>query len=513
MSEERILLNGWVHATLGVLGEYINGKAFNDNDWSKEGRPIIRIQDLTGTGKAPNYYDGEIEEKYMVRPGDLLIAWSATLGAYIWHGPEACLNQHIFKVTSYIDKMFHYYLVQSIVDELYRNAHGSGMVHVTRGKFESIAVQLPPLPEQQRIVAAIEEQFTRLDAAVDALQHTKARLKRSRASILKAAVKGKLTEAWRAEHTVDETASELLERILIERRAKWEADLRAKGKDPAKVKYVEPAEPNVEGLPDLPEEWCWATAEQIGDVGTGATPLRSRSDYYENGTIPWITSGALNSDIITYAEEFITEKALEETNVKVFPTGTLLVAMYGEGKTRGKVSELKINATTNQACAAIAFRPISALCQPYIKIFMQSNYIEIRRLAVGGAQPNLNLEIVKQTLIPLPPLSEQQQIVAEVEERLSVIAQAETAVEVSLKRAERTRQSILQMAFAGRLVPQDTDDEPASVLLERIREEREKAKDGGRANKRRVGNRDVSEPERVDVEGMEQVALWGSMNG
>ena len=86
---------GWAETTLGMLGEYINGYAFKDELWSKTGRPIIRIQDLTGTRNTPNYFDGEIDEKYLVRRGDFLIAWSATLGAFIWHGSEAWLNQHI----------------------------------------------------------------------------------------------------------------------------------------------------------------------------------------------------------------------------------------------------------------------------------------------------------------------------------------------------------------------------------------------------------------------------------
>jgi len=216
--------------------------------------------------------------------------------------------------------------------------------------------------------------------------------------------------------------------------------------------------------------------EQLADVGTGATPLRSRSEYYLDGKIPWVTSGALNAEVITSAEEFITEKALAETNVKIFPREALLLAMYGEGKTRGKVSELKIDAATNQACAAIVFRPQSKMCQQYVKYFLLSNYYNIRQLSVGGVQPNLNLSIVKETFVPLPPISEQEKIVDEVGWRLSFISNLETIIEANLKRAERLRQSILKEAFAGRLLLQDPNDEPASLLLEHIREERDKRK-------------------------------------
>ncbi len=390
-----------------------------------------------------------------------------------------------FRLEEIVPEYLRYYLtLYSVRDYLAANASGVGgsLMRINTHTLEDYPFPLAPLLEQQRIVSTLEEQFTRLDAAIASLQQDKTRLKQARASVLKAAVEGTLTEIWRAAHPDIEPAEELLEHILIERRDRWEADqlakMQAKGITPKddkwKERYEEPIPPSIEELSVLIEGWSWATVEQLSDVGTGATPLRGRSEYYKKGTIPWITSGALNSDTITHANEFITEKALEETNVTIFPIGTLFVAMYGEGKTRGKVSELKISATTNQACAALVFRPISNGCRLYVKIFMQNNYIEIRRLAAGGAQPNLNLDIVKKTVVPLPPLAEQQQIVAEVEARLSVITQAETVVETSLKRAERTRQSILQKAFSGQLVPQNPDDEPASVLLERIHAEREK---------------------------------------
>ena len=119
----------------------------------------------------------------------------------------------------------------------------------------------------------------------------------------------------------------------------------------------------------------------------------------------------------------------------------------------------------------------AACCRPYAKLFMHSNYEETRRLSSGGVQPNLNLALIKQIAGPLPPLAEQQRIVSEVERRVSVIQQSEVAVEASLTRAERLRQSILKQAFSGQLVPQDPNDEPASVLLERIKAEREAAKE------------------------------------
>lgn len=126
-NENGALPKGWVPTTLGTIGSYLNGRAFKSSEWSTMGRPIIRMQDLTGSNRNPNFYAGEADDRHVVRPGDFLISWSATLGAYIWEGPEAVLNQHIFKVLSRIDQRFHYHLVRNEIADLERRAHGSGM--------------------------------------------------------------------------------------------------------------------------------------------------------------------------------------------------------------------------------------------------------------------------------------------------------------------------------------------------------------------------------------------------
>jgi type I restriction enzyme, S subunit len=142
---------------------------------------------------------------------------------------------------------------------------------------------------------------------------------------------------------------------------------------------------------------------------------------------------------------------LKETNLSVYPKHTLLLAMYGEGKTRGKCSELMIDASTNQAIAAISFEKHDVRVKPFLKYYLLKNYNDIRMLSSGGVQPNLNLGIVKRTIIPFPPLEEQQQIVQEIESRLSVCDKLEETITYSLKQAEALRQSILKKAFEGEL--------------------------------------------------------------
>jgi type I restriction enzyme S subunit len=254
----------------------------------------------------------------------------------------------------------------------------------------------PPLEQQKCIVAEIEKQFSRLDEAVANLKRVKANLKRYKAAVLKTAVEGRLVETEaelaRREGRSYETGEQLLHRILETRRSQW------KGKG----KYKEPIAPDTTDLPELPEGWVWANVDQLAEVGTGATPKRGQSRYY-GGEIPWVTSAVVNNAFVDQATEFVTKEALVETNLTLYPPGTLLVAMYGEGKTRGKCSELRIAATTNQALAALE-ADVSA--KVYLRLFLDYNYEETRKVASGGVQPNLNLSLVRAVRVPFPPLTE-----------------------------------------------------------------------------------------------------------
>lgn len=150
--------------------------------------------------------------------------------------------------------------------------------------------------------------------------------------------------------------------------------------------------------------------------------------------------------------------------------------MYGEGKTRGKCSELLISATINQAIAAIVLEPDAIPCKAYVKVFLLDSYERMRAQASGGVQPNLNLQIVKSIAIPLPPINEQTEIAKTLDSQFYVIAQQQLAVELGIKQSTAQRKNILRAAFSGQLVPQDPNDEPASALLARIRAGREAGK-------------------------------------
>ena len=303
----------------------------------------------------------------------------------------------------------------------------------------------PPIDEQKHIVAEFEKQFSRLDEAVANLNRVKANLKRYRAAVLKAAVEGHLVETEaelaRRERRGYEPGEQLLRRITENRHVRRNGKVSHQG----------------HGLEDnrdeLPTGWTWASVGQLGDVGTGATPLKSKREYYEGGTIPWVTSGALNEEFVDSADEHITELALRDTNAKLFPSHTLLVAMYGEGKTRGKVSELLIRAATNQACAAIVMDDASAHVRKFLKLYLLKNYDDVRRLSSGGVQPNLNLSHIRDTAVPLPPLAEQKRITVDVDRRFSFVRRLETELHTRLLIIGRLRESILRTMFSGRMRP------------------------------------------------------------
>ena len=160
---------------LGDIATYINGYAFKPKDWGTKGLPIIRIQNLTGSSKEINFYDGDIDEKYIVRKGDILIAWSASLGVHEWNGEKALLNQHIFKVVfdkEKINKNFFKFMVQKVLERTQKYLHGSTMKHITKKYFDNLLIPFPPLEIQEKIAGTLllaESLVNKRKAQIEAL--------------------------------------------------------------------------------------------------------------------------------------------------------------------------------------------------------------------------------------------------------------------------------------------------------------------------------------------------------
>ena len=277
-----------------------------------------------------------------------------------------------------------------------------------------------------------------------------------RQKILDLAIHGKLVP----QDPNDGPASVLLERIKAEKERLIKEGKIKKSKKSEKTSDT----PHYENVPfEAPESWVWTTLGEVGTWQSGGTPSRSNKTYY-GGNIPWLKTGDLNDGLISDIPESITEEAVANSSAKINPTGSVLIAMYGA--TIGKLGILTFPATTNQACCACI--EFNAIIQLYLFYFLLSQRNEFIAKGGGGAQPNISKEIIVNTFIPLPPLSEQQHIVMEIEKWFALIDQIEQS-KVNLQTIiKQTKSKILDLAIHGKLVPQDPNDEPAIELLKRI---------------------------------------------
>ena len=450
------LPDGWTWATLGEVGHYLNGRAFKAADWKEQGRPIIRIQNLTGSSRHHNHYQGEVKDRHLVRDGDLLLSWAATLGVFVWRGEEAVLNQHIFKVESWIFKDFHRWLLQYVLDDLYRQAHGSGMVHITKGKFDTTSVPIPPLAEQERIVAAIEEHFSRLDAASNAITAAQARIEASRRCVLAEAFAGQLAP----QDPNDETASALLDRIAADRRT-----------GPA-ARRTHPGPGRVTG--DLPSGWAWARLEDLAAaepraITDGPFGSNLKTAHYTRSGPRVIRLQNIGDGVFTHEDAHISEEHYLSLIRHSVQEGDLVVASLGETLPRAcLVPSWVPPAIVKADCVRVRLHP--EVNSSYVNFALRHPSLrqQTSTKIKGVGRPRLGLKGIRSLAVPLAPIAEQQRVVGVIEEHFARLDAASQAIAAAQARIEASRRSVLSEAFTGRLVPQDPNDEPASVLLERI---------------------------------------------
>ena len=356
---------------------------------------------------------------------------------------------------------------------------GTTRLKLTQQSMNQIPVCIPPLPEQRRIVAKLEELFSRLDAGVAAVRRTQALLKRYRQSVLHAAVTGELTRAWREAHPAPtETGAALLTRLRAERRAQWEvAQVAKRGgqlplNDAWKKKYEEPAAPDTSELPELPAGWVWASMRQLGEVRLG----RQRAPQHHSGPHmrPYLRVANVYEDQFDLRDVMEMNFTPEEYEVYRLRENDILL---NEGQSLELVgrpalyrNEVPGVCFTN---TLVRFRTYQNVLPQYALSVFRSylhNGIFQKIASWTTSIAHLGADRFAGLHFPLPPLAEQAEIVAEVERRLTVLDALSQTLTAELKRAERLRQSLLHQAFTGRLVPQDATDEPAAALLARLRE-------------------------------------------
>ena len=481
--EDGVLPRGWVITTLGYV-TYPRGVKIKPSDL--ENVPFVGLKSIqahtmkllavgrTGDVKSSGYYFSQGDVLYgRLRP--------YLNKVYMPHFTGLASGEFIvLPAQNFLDNAYLKYFLNQVGFASYATRLNAGdRPRVDFNQLTDYPFPLPPLPEQHRIVAEIEKQFTRLDASVDALKRVQANLKRYRASVLKAAGEGKLVvteaELARSEGRDYEPAGRLLERILIERRAKWESQEKRRGK------YKEPVAPDTSDLPGVPEGWVWATLPHLGELNRGKSKHRPRNDpRLLGGPYPFIQTGDIRHSQGLVTSHGQTYSAFGLAQSRLWPSGTLCITIAANIAETGI---LNYPACFPDSVVGFVCDDDPVLTK-FLEFFIRTEREELDRFAPATAQKNLNLKVLSELAVPLPPLAEQRRIVAEVERRLSVVEQAEAAVDAGLKRAERLRQSILKEAFAGRLVPQDPNDEPASVLLERIRAEREAAEAAAKSNRK-----------------------------
>ncbi len=499
------LPKGWARADLGEILDVVRGISFPSS--VKKFKPedgyiaCLRTTNVQRDVKWDDLWFVPEEhlkrEEQRVKPLDILIS---TANSYELVGKVAQVHQMPFKATlgafislirvpTQLDaKYFYFSLVSNETQSRIRGLASTttNISNVSTTKLKMLALKVPPLNEQRRIVEKIEELFTKLDAGVRSLEQARAQLKSYRRSVLKAAVEGELSREWREAHMDEvEPASELLERILQERREMF-----------AGKKYKEPASPDTSKLPTLPDGWKWTNLDQLGEVIGGLTKNRKRESYPIKLPYLRVANVYANELRLDDVERIGVDKS-EINRVLLKHEDLLVVEGNGSPDQIGRVARwdgsISPCAHQNHLIKVRFIEPdMSRFALQWLLSPSGREHIKAVASSTSGLY-TLSLSKVKALPLPLPPINEQRVIVEEVERRLSVVDKLEATVEENLKRANALRQSILTLAFSGELVPQNPDDEPASALLERIRAEREAArfkgrkKDGGTKLKTKAG--------------------------
>ena len=381
-------------------------------------------------GIVDNY--ATVEKSLLCEEGDLLIVCDGSRSGLTGKAIKGVVGSTLSKI--YADGLTTEYLryfIQSKYVLLNTKKKGTGTPHLNANILKSSKLVVPSEDKQVEVVRKIEELFSSLDNAVETLNKIKEQLAVYRQAVLKQAFEGKLTEEWRLCISPDSTKSDF-------------ASVQIKN---ATFKDISGDENEIKL--EMPSTWKKVRFGEVFDVEVGATPSRRVSEYW-NGDINWVSSGEVHFNLISDTNERITEDGLNHSSTNVHPKGTVMLAMIGEGKTRGQAAILNISAAHNQNTAAILVSKTK--CQPkYVYYFLQMNYENTRRVGSGNNQKALNKERVRALRFPFCSFEEQKEIVSEIESRISVCDNIEETVNHTLNRAEAMRQSILKMAFEGGL--------------------------------------------------------------
>jgi type I restriction enzyme S subunit len=446
--------------------------------------PYIDIKAFS-TGEVRQYAD--IKTSNLASREDVLVVWDGARSGLVGIGQEGAIGSTIMALrpitinTTYLCRF-----LQTQYETINSNPRGTGIPHIDPELFWNIKFPIAPRNEQRLIVAKLEKLLAKVKACQERLNKIPTILKRFRQSVLTAACSGRLTVDWREDHRKVETAFTLLQKIREHRLAKAyskkelnqikKAVQTLQSLNNGKIEYTE-----------IPESWVYCNVGAIGTICNGSTPSRKNHEFW-GGKIPWVSSGEVHNNVISETREKITKFGYEGCSVRLLPRGTVLLAMIGEGKTRGQTAILEIEATINQNIAAIILDH-GMLHSRYLWHWFQLQYHQTREQGSGSGPQALNCQRVRELPFILPPFVEQHEIIRRVEALFKIADKIEERYKKAKAYIDKLTQSILAKAFRGELVPQDPNDEPASVLLERIRSSRVADSSERKARRRRRSKR------------------------
>ena len=481
----RGLPRGWVWTTLGECFRWRSGGTprRTTTEYYNGGIPWAVIGDLndglvTGTQASISEEGLSKSSAKWAAPGSVLLAMYGSIGKLGIAGTALTTNQAIAHTHPRpLPARYLFWYLRSVRSELMGLGKGGTQKNISQTVIKTISFPLAPLPEQHRIVAKIESLFAKLEEGTAALRRTAANLERYRASVLKAAVEGRLTEQWRRENPPEETAEVLLRRVEVPPRpGRYRSRFRGviRGHAALSVGATHSR---------LPHAWSWAPLADVARLESGHTPSRRRPEWW-GGDVPWVglkDARAHHGGAIFETLQSTNEDGLANSAARLLPRNTVCLSRTASV---GYVVVLARPMATSQDF--VNWICTEALEPKWLQIVLLADPAAVRRFGKGSTHTTVYFPEVLSLHVAVPPLAEQCAIVAEVDARLSQAADQEAIIRGALHRSSILRQSILKRAFEGRLVSKDPADEPASVLLERIRAERHAER---RRRKRRPGNR------------------------
>ncbi|MCL6447658.1 MAG: restriction endonuclease subunit S [Armatimonadetes bacterium] len=464
----------------------------------KEGIPSLGGEHLTFEGGftfhsikfVPEEFANRMSKGHIQKNDILIVKDGATTGktAFVdddFPYEKAVVNEHIFicRITKHISPkfIFRYLMSKEGRKSILVNFQGSAQGGINSSFVSNVNIPLAPINEQQRIIAKLEKLLARINNCKQRLDKIPGLIKRFRQSVLAAACTGRLTADWRENNPDVEPADVLVKRAHNEIRKQYEADSKKAGTESKKLSIMPTClerhvvlEP--EWVKDLPNTWAVVAFGQVIDKGPQNGIYKPQSDYGE-GTMIVRIDNFYNGAIVSWEELKKLRISRNEMERYCLHNQDILINRVNSMKYLGKSALIQgLNVPCVFESNMMRLRVLPQCAHPkYVVTYLQSFYglRELRKNAKHAVnQSSINQEDVKSSVLPLPPLLEQQEIVRRVDALFKIADQIEARYQRARAYVDKLTQSILAKAFRGELVPQDPADEPASILLERIREER-----------------------------------------